>query len=234
MVLMLEPGTGEALEIPCTIKSFHDRELIENRDAALAATPSPASGPSPNSAQSSEDGQERPFNRPMKMASVCCLRDTPRQHRGSGVAVLLNSLPREPATHSSAGPSNKKLVHLPLMYINLPIASEVPLVAPADSCCNCGSISKISPMATDLRRMPLMGLAGTEITVVLPFPYCDVCAVTARRRRPSPLGVMAITCLLSLCFGMLPGFRDGHCDDKYRSRGPRSGGGSPGVEQIRL
>lgn len=38
MVLMLEPGTGEALEIPCTIKSFHDRELIENRDAALAAT----------------------------------------------------------------------------------------------------------------------------------------------------------------------------------------------------
>lgn len=39
MVLMLEPGTGEALEIPCTIKSFHDRELIENRDAALAATP---------------------------------------------------------------------------------------------------------------------------------------------------------------------------------------------------
>lgn len=37
MVLMLEPGTGEALEIPCTIQSFHDRELIEYKDAALAA-----------------------------------------------------------------------------------------------------------------------------------------------------------------------------------------------------
>lgn len=36
-VVMLEPGTGEALEIPCHISSFHDQELIEYRDAALAA-----------------------------------------------------------------------------------------------------------------------------------------------------------------------------------------------------
>ncbi len=37
MVLMLEPGTGETLEIPATIESFHDSELIEYKDAALAS-----------------------------------------------------------------------------------------------------------------------------------------------------------------------------------------------------
>jgi len=36
-VLMLDPGTGEALEIPATIESFHDGELIEYKDAALAS-----------------------------------------------------------------------------------------------------------------------------------------------------------------------------------------------------
>ncbi len=36
-VVMFEPGTGEALEIPCNIASFHDEELIEYRDAALAS-----------------------------------------------------------------------------------------------------------------------------------------------------------------------------------------------------
>lgn len=36
-VVMFEPGTGEALEIPCDIASFHDEELIEFRDAALAS-----------------------------------------------------------------------------------------------------------------------------------------------------------------------------------------------------
>lgn len=36
-VVMFEPGTGEALEIPCNIGSFHDDELIAYRDAALAS-----------------------------------------------------------------------------------------------------------------------------------------------------------------------------------------------------
>jgi hypothetical protein len=36
MILMLEPGTGEALEIPSTFLSFHEEELIEYPDAALA------------------------------------------------------------------------------------------------------------------------------------------------------------------------------------------------------
>jgi hypothetical protein len=35
-VLLLEPGTGEALEIPCGFVDFHDGELVEFRDAALA------------------------------------------------------------------------------------------------------------------------------------------------------------------------------------------------------
>ncbi|RQS03526.1 DUF1851 domain-containing protein [Burkholderia sp. Bp9002] len=35
-VVMFEPGTGEALEVPCNLVSFHDGELIEYRDAALS------------------------------------------------------------------------------------------------------------------------------------------------------------------------------------------------------
>ena len=35
-VIMLEPGTGEALEIPANLQSFHDEELINYADAALA------------------------------------------------------------------------------------------------------------------------------------------------------------------------------------------------------
>jgi len=36
-VLMFEPGTGEILEIPANIETFHDALVIENPDAALTA-----------------------------------------------------------------------------------------------------------------------------------------------------------------------------------------------------
>ena len=36
-ILLLEPGTGEALEIPCGLVDFHNSELVEYRDAALAS-----------------------------------------------------------------------------------------------------------------------------------------------------------------------------------------------------
>lgn len=36
-VLMLEPGTGEALEIPAAFAAFHDEELVKHSDAALAS-----------------------------------------------------------------------------------------------------------------------------------------------------------------------------------------------------
>lgn len=36
-VLLLEPGTGEALEIPVSLSVFHDEELIDHLDAALAS-----------------------------------------------------------------------------------------------------------------------------------------------------------------------------------------------------
>lgn len=36
-VLLLEPGTAAALEIPVSFAAFHDDELIEHADAALAA-----------------------------------------------------------------------------------------------------------------------------------------------------------------------------------------------------
>ncbi len=37
-VLMFEPGTGEALEIPVPFSRFHDEELIEYAEAVLAAS----------------------------------------------------------------------------------------------------------------------------------------------------------------------------------------------------
>ncbi|CCV07982.1 hypothetical protein MESS2_660021 [Mesorhizobium metallidurans STM 2683] len=36
-VVMFEPGTGEALEVPANIRAFHDAELQEYEDAALAS-----------------------------------------------------------------------------------------------------------------------------------------------------------------------------------------------------
>jgi hypothetical protein len=36
LILMLEPGTGEMLEIPANIETFHNEELVEFSDAALA------------------------------------------------------------------------------------------------------------------------------------------------------------------------------------------------------
>jgi hypothetical protein len=35
-VLMLEPGTGDALEVPATFVGFHDEEMVEYADAVLA------------------------------------------------------------------------------------------------------------------------------------------------------------------------------------------------------
>lgn len=35
-VVMFEPGTAEALEIPCNIETFHESELIQYREEALA------------------------------------------------------------------------------------------------------------------------------------------------------------------------------------------------------
>jgi hypothetical protein len=37
-VLLLEPGTGKALEIPCGVRAFHDGELVDHREDALAAS----------------------------------------------------------------------------------------------------------------------------------------------------------------------------------------------------
>lgn len=37
-VVMLEPGTADVLEIPCNIESFHESELIQYGEEALAAS----------------------------------------------------------------------------------------------------------------------------------------------------------------------------------------------------
>lgn len=38
LVLLVEPGTGEVLEIPASFASFHDEILVDQPEAALAAT----------------------------------------------------------------------------------------------------------------------------------------------------------------------------------------------------
>lgn len=38
LVFMMEPGTGQVLEIPATFMQFHDHELVQRQDAALAAS----------------------------------------------------------------------------------------------------------------------------------------------------------------------------------------------------
>lgn len=38
LILMLEPGTGEALEIPATFFEFHEEEIIEYQEEALAVS----------------------------------------------------------------------------------------------------------------------------------------------------------------------------------------------------
>jgi len=38
LVLILEPGTGEVLEVPVSVRSFHDSELVEFAEAALAVS----------------------------------------------------------------------------------------------------------------------------------------------------------------------------------------------------
>ena len=38
LVLLLEPGTGEMLEIPATVRLFHDSELVDFTDAAVGAS----------------------------------------------------------------------------------------------------------------------------------------------------------------------------------------------------
>jgi hypothetical protein len=37
-VLMFEPGTGEAFEIPCELVGFHENELVDDPEPALAAS----------------------------------------------------------------------------------------------------------------------------------------------------------------------------------------------------
>lgn len=88
-----------------------------------------------------------------------------------------------------------------MILVNLPIKSDAPVVAPMHLCCNCGSTNNIKTVDTDLRRMPLFGFAGVEIKIGLPFPYCSNCIKSAKRRRPSVLGVLALGVLLAIAMG---------------------------------
>jgi hypothetical protein len=78
------------------------------------------------------------------------------------------------------------------------VNNEVPLHFPGDVCCNCGESGSVEQLETNLRLMPLGGLAGAQITVPVPLPYCNKCKATARRGRPNVFGIVAMIALLAL------------------------------------
>lgn len=82
------------------------------------------------------------------------------------------------------------------MYLNIKMNNEIPLVVPGEACCNCFGREEIEMIETDLRYMPLLGLAGTEVKIPISFPYCIKCKPTAARKRPGILRYLAISTLI--------------------------------------
>ncbi len=101
------------------------------------------------------------------------------------------------------------------MLTTFTVNNEVPLKFPADICCNCGESSPLKQLETKLRLMPLGGLAGAQITVPVPLPYCDNCRASSRRGRPNVLGIVAMTALLALIVFTTWLFVAGELVDKF-------------------
>jgi hypothetical protein len=77
-------------------------------------------------------------------------------------------------------------------------------IFPADSCCNCGSTSSIRVIDQDTRLTQYLLVGGAETTFTFPLPFCSTCAVTATRRRATPLHRLLIFGLMYFCtFGVL-------------------------------
>ena len=83
-----------------------------------------------------------------------------------------------------------------MMFFSINMDNEVPLVIPTDICCNCSSQHDIESIKTDIRYMPLFGLAGAEVKINIPFPYCPNCISSANKKRPGVLGFLAISTLV--------------------------------------
>lgn len=74
------------------------------------------------------------------------------------------------------------------MFFSINMDNEVPLVIPTGTCCNCSSQDNVELIETDLRYMPLLGLAGAEVAIPIPLPYCPNCMSSASKMRPGLLG----------------------------------------------
>jgi hypothetical protein len=61
------------------------------------------------------------------------------------------------------------------------LASNVQINFPSAKCCNCGSVSGIFAVSTNLKVTKFLGLGGTEITIKPQLPFCANCKKTARR-----------------------------------------------------
>ena len=88
-----------------------------------------------------------------------------------------------------------------MLVVNVPLTPTITLVTPVETCCNCGSVADVALEQTDLRRIPLFGVGGSEIIVKLPIPYCPLCKASASRRHPGLVGVLAVSALLALSVG---------------------------------
>ncbi len=76
---------------------------------------------------------------------------------------------------------------------------------PADTCCNCGSKDGLSIVPTPLKKTRFMLLGGTELTLMLGFPYCSGCAVSASKHAIGTLGKLLIAFMIFwvLIFGVI-------------------------------
>ena len=81
--------------------------------------------------------------------------------------------------------------------------SNSPLKIPTEICCNCLSQDNVETIETDLRYMPLFGLAGAEVTLPTPLPYCPICKSSAKRKRPGLLGFLASCTLVFAVLAMI-------------------------------
>ena len=81
--------------------------------------------------------------------------------------------------------------------------TDSPIKIPTEICCNCLSQDNVEKIETDLRYMPLFGLAGAEITMPTPLPYCSMCKSSANRKRPGLLGFLASCTLVFTILAMI-------------------------------
>ncbi len=73
-----------------------------------------------------------------------------------------------------------------MIFVSLKRSAQLDFTTPLQTCCNCGTASRLALFDTPLRRTRYMLFGGTELTIHETFPYCPACKASAERVRPGP------------------------------------------------